>query len=60
MQILAAGTSTNSEGEPLANPIATNFSFETGQADAKTAEALSIAEPYSTDAEQFNQPHRGY
>jgi hypothetical protein len=36
----------------IANPVATNFSSETGQADAKTAEASSIAWPYSTDEEQ--------
>ena len=49
---IAAGTSTNPEGEAIANPIATNFSSETGQADAKTAEASSIAGPYSADGEQ--------
>jgi hypothetical protein len=49
---IAAGTSTNPEGEAMANPIATNFSSETGQADAKTAEASSIAGPYSADGEQ--------
>lgn len=48
---IAAGTSTNPEGEALANPVATNFSSETGQADAKTAEASSIAGPYSADTE---------
>ena len=31
---IAAGVSKNPEGEPIANPIATNFSSETGQADA--------------------------
>jgi hypothetical protein len=49
---IAAGTSTNPEGEAMANPIATNFSSETGQADAKTAKASSIAEPYSADRAQ--------
>lgn len=48
----AAGVSTNPEGEPIAHPIATNFSSQTGQADAKTAEASTIAGPYSTDGEQ--------
>ncbi|HEY9670488.1 MAG TPA: hypothetical protein V6D11_03525 [Waterburya sp.] len=49
---IAAGVSTNPEGEPIAHPIATNFSSEIGQADAKTADASTIAGPYSTDGEQ--------
>lgn len=49
---IAAGVSTNPEGEPIDHPIATNFSSETGQTDAKTAEASTIAGPYSTDEEQ--------
>jgi hypothetical protein len=53
---IAAGVSTNLEGEPLSNPIATNFLSETGQADAKTADASSIAGPYSADRKQ---PEKG-
>jgi hypothetical protein len=53
----AAGVSTNPEGEPIAHPIATNFSSETGQADAKTAGASTIAGPYSTDEEQTEKGH---
>jgi hypothetical protein len=49
---IAAGASTNPEGEAIANPVATNFSSQTGQAEAKTAEASSIAGPYSAGGEQ--------
>ncbi len=49
---IAAGVSTNPEGEAIANPIATNFSSETAAADAKTAEASTIAGSYSTGQEQ--------
>lgn len=42
---IAAGESTNPNAEAIANPIATNFSSETGKADAKTAEVSTVAEP---------------
>jgi hypothetical protein len=52
METLQQESARNPEGEAIAHPVATNFSSETGQADAKTAEASSIAGPYSTDGEQ--------
>ncbi|MEW6497987.1 MAG: hypothetical protein AB1589_36630 [Cyanobacteriota bacterium] len=55
---IAAGATTNPEGEPLANPVATNFSSQTGTTgDAKTGEASSIAGPYSSDREQSEKGH---
>jgi len=49
---IAAGVSTNPEGEAIAHPIASNFSSQNGQADAKTAGASTIAGSYSADGEQ--------
>ncbi|MBD1834975.1 hypothetical protein H6F61_20320 [Cyanobacteria bacterium FACHB-472] len=49
---IAAGTSTNPEGEAIAHPIASNFSSATGTGDAKTAGASTISGSYSTDGEQ--------
>lgn len=50
---IAAGVSTNPEAEAIANPIATNFSSQTGTTgDAKMAEASTIAGSYSADGEQ--------
>lgn len=49
---IEAGVSTNPEGEAIANPVATNFSSETGQADAKTAETSTIAGSFSADEAQ--------
>jgi len=39
---IAAGTSTDPEGEAIANPIATNFSSDTGTCDAKIADASTV------------------
>jgi hypothetical protein len=52
---IAAGVSTKPNGEAIAYPIATNFSSETGTGDAKTAEASTIAGPYSADEEQSDK-----
>ena len=50
---IAAGVSTNPEGEAIAHPIASNFSSATGTTgDAKTAGASTIAGSYSADGEQ--------
>jgi hypothetical protein len=49
---IAAGASTSPEGEAIAHPIASNFSSQTGQADAKTAGSSTIAGPDSADGEQ--------
>ncbi len=49
---IAAGTSTNPEGEAIAHPIASNFSSTTGTTgDAKTAGASTIAGSYAADGE---------
>ncbi|MUG98820.1 hypothetical protein F7734_43620 [Scytonema sp. UIC 10036] len=49
---IAAGVSTNPQGEVLDDPIATNFSSATGTGDAKSAEVSTVAGPYSSDREQ--------
>lgn len=52
---IAAGASVSPEGEAIANPIATNFSSGTGTGDAKTAQASTLAGPYSADREQSEE-----
>ncbi|MEP0751596.1 hypothetical protein NDA03_05125 [Trichocoleus sp. Lan] len=50
---IAAGVSTNPEGETIAHPIASNFSSTTRTTgDAKTAGAATIAGSYAADGEQ--------
>ncbi|KAF3886826.1 MULTISPECIES: hypothetical protein [Nostocales] len=49
---IAAGVSTNPQGEVLADPIATNFSSATRTGNAKTADVSTVAGPYSGDLEQ--------
>lgn len=52
---IAAGNSTNPQGEAIANPIATNFSSGTGTGDAKTAEVSTVAGPYLADPKQSDK-----
>lgn len=52
---IAAGASTNPNGEAIANPIATNFSSGTGTGNAKTADASTVAQPNSADSKQLEK-----
>lgn len=52
---IAAGEQTYPQGEPIAQPIASNFSAATGNRAAKTADASTVAGPYAADAEQSEQ-----
>lgn len=49
---IAAGESTNPEGEALTDPIASNFSSATGTRDAKTADVSTVAGPYSAGGDK--------
>lgn len=49
---IAAGASTHPKQETFTDPIATNFSSGTGTGNAKTADASTVAGPYSGNQEQ--------